>query len=81
MRNLHSVEQEFQNVDRTDAPQGTQAIDRAALLLTLVLDSGEPLGVGALASAAALPKSTASRLVSSLERQGLVRRPGARGNV
>ena len=81
MRNLHSVEQEFQKVDRTDAPQGTQAIDRAAQLLTLVLDSDEPLGVGDLALAAELPKSTASRLVSSLERHGLVRRNGARGKV
>src|SRR3954447_11442951 len=41
----------------------------------------EPLGVGALALAAELPKSTASRLVSSLERHGLVRRNGARGKV
>src|SRR4051812_26749894 len=76
-----TVEQEFQDVDRRDAPQGTQAIDRAAQLLTLVLDSDEPLGVGDLALAAELPKSTASRLVSSLERHGLVRRNGARGKV
>jgi IclR family acetate operon transcriptional repressor len=75
------VEQEFQKVDRRDAPQGTQAIDRAAQLLTLVLDSDQPLGVGDLALAAELPKSTASRLVSSLERHGLVRRNGARGKV
>jgi IclR family transcriptional regulator, acetate operon repressor len=75
------VEQEFQNVDRTDTPQGTQAIDRAAQLLTMVLDSDRPLGVGDLAQAAALPKSTASRLVSSLERHGLVRRDGARGKI
>src|SRR3954451_479391 len=81
MRNLHIVEQEFQHVDRREAPQGTQAIDRAAQLLTLVLDSDEPLGVGDLALAAELPKSTASRLVSSLERHGLVRRNGARGKV
>jgi IclR family acetate operon transcriptional repressor len=81
VRNLHIVEQEFQDVDRRDAPTGTQAIDRAAQLLTLVLDSDEPLGVGDLALAAELPKSTASRLVSSLERHGLVRRNGARGKV
>lgn len=66
---------------RREAPQGTQAIDRAAQLLTLVLDSEEPLGVGDLATAAELPKSTASRLVSSLERHGLVRRNGTRGKV
>jgi DNA-binding IclR family transcriptional regulator len=78
------VEQEFQDMDlpaRREAPQGTQAIDRAAQLLMLVLDSAEPLGVGDLAHAAELPKSTASRLVSSLERHGLVRRNGARGKV
>jgi IclR family acetate operon transcriptional repressor len=75
------VEQEFQGVDRSERPQGTQAIDRAAQLLTLVLSSDEPLGVGDLALAAGLPKSTASRLVSSLERHGLVRRNGARGKV
>ena len=68
-------------MDRRDAPQGTQAIDRAAQLLTLVLSSDQPLGVGDLALAAELPKSTASRLVSSLERHGLVRRNGARGKV
>jgi IclR family acetate operon transcriptional repressor len=76
------VEQQFQHVDRRDsAPQGTQAIDRAAQLLTLVLDSEGPLGVSDLALAAELPKSTASRLVSSLERHGLVSRSGARGKV
>ena len=75
------MEQEFQDVDRREAPQGTQAIDRAAQLLMLVLASDRPLGVGDLAHAAELPKSTASRLVSSLERHGLVRRNGARGKV
>ena len=66
---------------REATPQGTQAIDRAAQLLTLVLDSDGPVGVSDLAVAAELPKSTASRLVSSLERHGLVRRNGARGKV
>jgi IclR family acetate operon transcriptional repressor len=68
-------------MDRREAPQGTQAIDRAAQLLTLVLDSAGPTGVSALAQAAGLPKSTASRLLSSLERHGLVSRLGARGKV
>jgi IclR family transcriptional regulator, acetate operon repressor len=76
------VEHEFQDVDlKAAVPQGTQAIDRAAQLLTLILASDEPLGVSDLALAADLPKSTASRLVSSLERHGLVRRNGARGKV
>ena len=68
-------------MDRRESAQGTQAIDRAAQLLTLVLDSDGPVGVSDLALAAELPKSTASRLVSSLERHGLVSRHGARGKV
>lgn len=79
--NIASVEQQFQNVGRREAPSGTQAIDRAALLLMLVLDSSGPVGVSDLAQAAELPKSTASRLVSSLERHGLVSRTAARGKI
>ena len=79
--NISSVEQQFQIPGRRESPQGTQAIDRAAELLTLILDSEEPVGVSELAQAAELPKSTASRLVSSLERHGLVSRNAARGKV
>jgi IclR family transcriptional regulator, acetate operon repressor len=79
--NIASVEQQFQNVGRREASSGTQAIDRAALLLMLVLDSAGPVGVSDLAQAAELPKSTASRLVSSLERHGLVSRTAARGKI
>ncbi len=57
---------------------GTQAIDRAAQLLVLVIE-GEAMTVGELAAAAALPKSTASRLIGSLERHGLVQRDSIRG--
>lgn len=60
---------------------GTQAIDRAAQLLVQVLESAEAPSVGTLATAAGLPKSTTSRLIRALERQGLVERDGARGNV
>ena len=45
-----AVEQQFQNVDRNEAPQGTQAIDRGAQLLRCVLESDQPLGVGDLAA-------------------------------
>ena len=55
---------------------GTQAIDRAAQLLVLVVESEESSSVGELAEAAGLPKSTVSRAVSALERQGLVQRSG-----
>ncbi len=68
------MEQEFQ------ALPGTQTIDRAAQLLTLVLEAEEPRGLTELAGDAALPKSTASRLLGALERQGLVQQRGRRGS-
>ena len=58
---------------------GTQAIDRAAQLLVLVVERDEATSVGELAQAAGLPKSTVSRALSALERQGLVQRSGVRG--
>jgi IclR family transcriptional regulator, acetate operon repressor len=64
------VEQEF---------QGTQTIDRAAQLLTLVLEAEGPRGLTELADDASLPKSTASRLLGALERQGLIQQRGRRG--
>jgi len=63
------------------APTGTQAIDRAAQLLVRVVESSEPETVTELAETTGLPKSTASRLVAALERQGLVQRDGGRGNI
>jgi IclR family transcriptional regulator, acetate operon repressor len=68
------MEQEFQG------SPGTQTIDRAAQLLTLVLEAEEPRGLTELAGDAALPKSTASRLLGALERQGLVQQRGRRGS-
>jgi IclR family transcriptional regulator, acetate operon repressor len=70
------VEQQFQ------APaQGTAAIDRGADLLVRVLESDQPVALTDLASAAGLPKSTASRLISALERRGLVEQDGERGRL
>src|SRR6478672_6143454 len=63
------------------AMTGTQAIDRAAQLLVLVVENESSSSVGELADAAGLPKSTVSRAVAALERQGLVQRSGARGGV
>ncbi len=60
---------------------GTQAIDRAAQLLVRVVEAAQPPSVGELAAHAHLPKSTTSRLVSALERQGLVQRLGERGRL
>jgi len=60
---------------------GTQSIDRAAQLLVHVVENPEPTSVGALAETTGLPKSTTSRLLRALERQGLVQRAGARGSL
>ena len=54
----------------------TRAIERAAQLLVHVVESPRPLAVGELAEATRLPKSTTSRLIGALERQGLVQRVG-----
>ena len=60
---------------------GTQSIDRAAQLLVHVVEGDEAPTVGELARLADLPKSTTSRLVGALERQGLVQRDPERGAV
>jgi IclR family acetate operon transcriptional repressor len=79
------VEQQFQ-ISRpagspADAVKGTTAIDRGAELLVRVLESAEPVALAELASASGIPKSTASRLLSALERQGLVEQEGERGRL
>ena len=53
---------------------GTQAIDRAAELLSLVVLADEPPDFGDLVSDTGLAKSTASRLLQALERHRLVHR-------
>lgn len=58
---------------------GTQSIDRAAQLLVHVLETDAPPTVGELSARSGLPKSTTSRLVGALERQGLVQREPAGG--
>src|SRR5438309_1938833 len=75
------VERWFHMMGRKSMQTGTQAIDRAAQLLVLVVENEESSSVGGLAEAAGLPKSTVSRALSALERQGLVQRNGARGTV
>jgi IclR family acetate operon transcriptional repressor len=87
--NISSVEQQFQkampaaatNGDATAGARGTTAIDRGAELLVRVLESEQPVALADLVSASGIPKSTASRLVSALERQGLVEQDGERGRL
>jgi IclR family transcriptional regulator, acetate operon repressor len=71
--NISFVEQEFQSTP------GTQSIDRGAQLLALVLEAEAPRPLGELAADAGLPKSTASRILGALERNGLVEQEGMRG--
>jgi IclR family transcriptional regulator, acetate operon repressor len=46
-----------------------------------VVESPQPPSIGELSAGAGLPKSTTSRLVGALERQGLVQRLGVRGRL
>lgn len=56
------------------SPLGTQAVDRAAAVLTAVLGSTDPVTFADLCVRTGLPKSTLSRLTTSLERNGLLQR-------
>ena len=58
-------------------PTGTQAVDRAARLLIQVATQREPVTFTELTAACGLAKSTTSRLLTALERNGLVRRDPA----
>jgi IclR family transcriptional regulator, acetate operon repressor len=55
---------------------GTQAVDRAARLLSEVVHSADPMTFTGLSTSTGLAKSTTSRLLLALERNGLVRRDG-----
>ena len=63
------------------AAPGTQSIDRASEMLARLLESEAPMSLRELAEAADLPKSTASRLLTALERHGLVHQAGERGKL
>ena len=53
---------------------GTQAVDRACTLVSLVVRADEPLTFTEISDAAGLARSTTSRLLSALERTDLVQR-------
>ena len=57
-----------------DATPGTQSVDRAARLLVAVLQSPRPVTFTDLQRSSGLAKSTVSRILSSLERHGLILR-------
>ncbi|MEI2777192.1 MAG: IclR family transcriptional regulator [Tetrasphaera sp.] len=60
-----------------DPTTGTQAVDRAGDLVGLVVESLKPLSFSEIQSRSGLPRSTTSRLLSALERQGLLARTDA----
>ena len=68
-------------MDVITPPTGTQAIDRAARILTHVLEGDMRFTVGALSDTVNLPKSTTSRLVGALERHGLLARDPEDGSL
>lgn len=63
-----------ERVRRPDAPTGAQAIDRASTLLLHIMQAEQPPLLTQLATTHDLAKSTTSRILSALERQGLVAR-------
>ena len=57
------------NAERQQPPaSGTQAVDRAALLVSTVVRADEPLTFAELQEACGLAKSTTSRMLTALER-------------
>jgi DNA-binding IclR family transcriptional regulator len=64
------------------APQGgTQAVDRAAALIDLVVRADDPVSFTALSDETGLARSTTSRLLAALERTDLVERDASGGYV
>src|SRR3954454_908348 len=60
---------------------GTQAVDRAAQLVSSVVAADEPLSFAELQEASGLAKSTTSPMLTALERSGLLERDGDGGYV
>lgn len=58
----------------SDQATGTQAVDRAAMLIATVVRADDPVGFAELVDECGLPKSTTSRLLTALERTELVER-------
>ena len=58
----------------TGSTTGTQAVDRAALLVSTVVQADEALSFADLQAACDLPKSTTSRMLTALERSHLLER-------
>lgn len=63
------------DIDRAAGPtSGTRAVDRAADLVATVVRADEPMTFAELQDASGLAKSTTSRMLTALERSGLLER-------
>ncbi len=56
------------------ATSGTQAVDRAASLVALVVRADRPVSFSELCTQTGMPRSTTSRILAALERSGLLGR-------
>src|SRR6188472_443314 len=63
-----------QDGSMAESSTGTQAVDRAAQLVSTVVHADAPLSFADLQEASGLAKSTTSRMLTALERTGLVER-------
>ena len=63
------------------ASSGTQALDRAVQLASMVVQGDEPLSFADLQETSGLAKSTTSRILAALERGGLLERDDTGGYV
>ena len=61
----------------SDTATGTRALDRAADLVATVVHADEPMTFADLQDASGLAKSTTSRMLTALERSGLLERDAA----
>ena len=59
-----------------ESGSGTQAVDRAAALLTAIVEADAPVTFAELSESFGLARSTTSRLLAALERGRLVERTG-----
>lgn len=62
-------------------PAGTQAVDRAAALVDLVVRAPDPVSFSALVEGSGLARSTTSRLLAALERTDMLERDAYGGYV
>jgi DNA-binding IclR family transcriptional regulator len=75
--NMREPRSEETFVSETATAPGTRAVDRAADLVSTVVRADVPLTFADLQESSGLAKSTTSRMLTALERSGLLERDGA----